>query len=120
MNMNIKKAIGITIGSILLVGLAANTIPAYAKDVKDVKEVYVDYAENVQIILTSQPCIKWDTPDGVQLNYAYAVNLKTKDTITGCYTHDDKYIIIQLTDAENKKHYEFKINPDAFKVKSSL
>ena len=115
--MNIKKAIGITIGSILVVGVASNTLPAYAKDVK---EVYVDYAENVQIILTNQPCVKWDTPTDVQLNYAYAVNLKTKDTITGCYTHDDKYIIIQLTDAENKKHYEFKINPDAFKLKSAL
>lgn len=115
--MNIKKAISITIGSILFVGLVANTLPAYAKDVK---EVYVDYAENVQIILTNQPCIKWDTPRDVQLNYAYAVNLKTKDTITGCYTHDDKYIIIQLSDAESKKHYEFKINPDAFKLRSSL
>lgn len=115
--MNIKKAIGYTLGSILFVGIAANTLPAYAKDVK---EVYVDYAENVQIILTNQPCVKWDTPTDVQLNYAYAVNLKTKDTITGCYTHDDKYIIIQLTDTENKKHYEFKINPEAFKVKSSL
>lgn len=115
--MNIKKAIGITLGSILFVGLVSNTLSAYADDIK---EMYVDYAENIQVIITNQPCIKWDTPKDMQLNYAYAVNLKNKDTITGCYTHDNKHIIIQLTDVENKKHYEFKINSDAFKLRSSL
>lgn len=115
--MNIKKAIGFTLGSILFVGLVANTLPAYADDLK---EMYVDYAENVQVIITNQPCVKWDTPKDMQLNYAYAVNLKTKDTITGCYTHDVKHIIIQLTDVENKKHYEFKINPEAFKLRTTL
>jgi hypothetical protein len=115
--MSVKRTIGITLSVILLVGVASNTIPAYAEELK---EMYVDYAQDVQIVITNKPCIKWETPKDVQLNYAYAVNLKNKDMITGCYTHDDKNIIIQLTDESNKKHYEFKITPEAFKSRSTL
>lgn len=83
------------------------------------REVYTQYAENVQIVLTNQPCVKWETPEGVQLNYAYAVKTDTGAKVTGCFTHDDKHIIIQLSD-DAKNHYEFKISPDAFKPRSNI
>ena len=60
------------------------------------------------------------SPD-TQLNYAYAVETSTGQKITGCFTHDDKHIIVVLTDDEDKtKHYDFKINPDAFQPRATL
>jgi hypothetical protein len=86
---------------------------------RDVKEMYLQYAEDVQIVLTNEPCPLPKTGN-YQLNFAYAVNTRTQERITGCFTHDDNYIIVQLTDSTNKKHYEFKLNPDVFQLRPTL
>lgn len=91
---------------------------ASAMAADDYKEVYAQYAENVQVVLTNQPCLKYEA-NGVQLNYAYAVKTDTGEKVTGCFTHDDKFIIIQLSD-DDGKHYEFRINPDSFQPRSTL
>lgn len=100
-----------------LIALALITF-SLSSQAQEVKEVYTDYAENVQIVLTNQPCLKWKT-ENLQLNYAYAVKTDTGEKITGCFTHDVTHIIIQLSD-DDKKHYEFRINPDAFKPRATM
>ncbi len=100
----------------LVVALTLFPVIAFAQETK---EVYTQYTEDVQIVLTNQPCEKWKV-DNMQLNHAYAVNTTTKERITGCFTHDSTHIIIQLSDDENKKHYEFRINPDAFQPRATM
>jgi len=91
--------------------------PAYSADPK---EMYVQLNEEAILVITDGECIKWKAENGVQLNFAYAMNIKTKETVTGCFTHEGDNIIVQLTDEDIQDHYEYRINANKFKVKASL
>lgn len=90
--------------------------PAHAKEVK---EMYVQMDTNVKLVITNGECLQWKAPEHVQLNFAYALNEETKETVTGCFTHIGDDILIELTDGD-KKRYSFKIKADNFQVKPNL
>lgn len=87
-------------------------LPAYATEAR---EMYVNMSEGVQVVITDQPCEKWDQAHtGLDLHYAYAVNNKTGEKVEGCYAHDDTSIYIELVDETTKNIYSYKIQADNF------
>jgi len=85
----------------------------------EIKEVYTQLDETVQIVLTNAPCTKWEAPPYVQLNHAYAVNTKTGDRVVGCFTHEGDIIHIELVDEKNF-FYSYKIHADKFILRPTL
>ena len=101
---------------LLLATALLSSLSAYA--VPDVKEVYAQIDETTQIILSNQPCLKWKEPS-IQLNFAYAKNVKTGEQVTGCFTHEGDVIHVELADEKNDL-YSYKIKADNFMPRPSL
>lgn len=101
---------------LLLATALLSSLSAYA--VPDVKEVYAQIDETTQIILSNQPCLKWKEPS-IQLNFAYAKNVKTGEQVTGCFTHEGDVIVIELSDDANNM-YHYRLKADHFMPKPSL
>ena len=99
-----------------MVAIACFSLTASAKDSK---EMYVQLEPQVQLIISNEDCKKWKTGPGVQLNYAYAVNLATGEQVTGCWTHVKDVIQIELTDDLNN-FYSYKVNADHFLLRPGL
>ena len=90
---------------------------------QEVKEMQVYLGEGVFLVITNEPCTKFVDPRGesIQLNYAYALNSKTGEKITGCFTHYQDIIEIQLSDDhEENVFYSYKVNADNFKPRITL
>lgn len=105
------------LGLLLLISTASHADDA----LPILKEAYIQYDRTVQIVISNKECVKWKPEAGVQLNYAYAINTETGETITGCFTHDSKHIIIELTDdVDGKKHYHFEFEPQLFQPRATL
>jgi hypothetical protein len=85
----------------------------------DTKEMYVPLEPQIQLVISNAECKKWKATQNVQLNYAYAVNLANGEQITGCWTHKNNSIIIELTD-DLKNFYSYKINADHFLIRPAL
>lgn len=83
------------------------------------KEVYVQLDHQVQLVLSNAECKKWKADAGVQLNYAYAVNLQTGEQVSGCFTHEGDVIHVELSDEANNM-YSYKIKADNFMPRPSL
>ena len=104
----------ILLSALLLASLTATAAP-------ELKEVYAQLDGNTQIVLTNQSCLKWETPEGMQLNYAYGLDTASGYKITGCFTHEANDIIIELSDdgGENKM-YHFKLKADRFILRPTI
>ena len=87
---------------------------------QEIKEMYAQLNEDAILVISNAECVKWKAPDGYQLNFAYALNTKTKEVVSGCFTHEGDNIIVQLADEESKTHFEYKVHADKFKVRASL
>ena len=85
----------------------------------DSKEMYVQLEPQIQLVISNEDCKKWKPGPGIQLNYAYAVNLANGEQITGCWTHLKDVIQIELTDDLNN-FYSYKVNADHFLVRPGL
>ena len=83
------------------------------------KEVYVQLDRNVQLVLSNAECKKWPPVEGLQLNYAYAVNIETGDMVDGCFSHEGDIIHVELADEKNNL-YSYKIKADNFIPRPSL
>jgi hypothetical protein len=95
----------------LLAVAMALPILAVAEPVE--KEAYVQLEPNVQIIIMNRECTMWPEEKGIELKYAYATNIDTGDKVEGCFTHDKVSVYVHLRD-DNKNHYDYKFNAEAF------
>jgi len=102
--------------TILLVLLASLSLTAQAKEVR---EMFLPIEPTVQIVITNQPCTKFKAAETVQLNYAYAINTETGDTVTGCFTHEGDIIHIELVD-DKGNFYSYKKPADLFLPRPNL
>ena len=85
----------------------------------DTKEMYVQLEPQIQLVISNAECKKWKDTKGIQLNYAYAVNLANGEQITGCWTHKNNTIIIELSD-DLKNFYSYKVHADNFLIRPGL
>lgn len=99
--------------------LATALLSSLSAMAQDTKEVYVQLDRNVQLILSNAECKKWPPVEGLQLNYAYAVNIETGDKVDGCFTHEGDIIHVELADEKNDL-YSYKIKADNFMPRPSL
>lgn len=95
--------------------LSATTALAAAEP----KEMYVQLDRSVQLVISSAECKKWPPVEGLQLNYAYAVNIETGDKVDGCFSHENDIIHVELADEKNDL-YSYKIKADNFIVRPAL
>jgi hypothetical protein len=101
---------------ILSVAILLATTAALAAEPK---EVYVQMDRSVQLVLSSAECKKWPPVEGLQLNYAYAVNIETGDKVDGCFSHEGDVIHVELSDEKNDL-YSYKIKADNFMPRPAL
>lgn len=105
----------------IFVGLALLTFACFAK-AQEVLEMFVSLEPTVQVVITNQPCKKFTVNDGVQLNYAYAINIETGERVEGCFTHLGDVIQVELVDdaGDVPEFYHYKINADNFQKRPNL
>lgn len=99
--------------------LATALLTSLSAMAQEPREVYVQLDRNVQLVLSSAECKKWKADAGVQLNYAYAVNIETGDKVDGCFTHEGDVIHVELSDEKNDM-YSYKIKADNFMPRPTL
>lgn len=98
--------------------LATALLTSLSAMAQEPKEVYAQIDETTQIVLSNQPCLKWKEPS-IQLNFAYAKNIKTGEMVTGCFTHEGDVIVIELSDDDNNM-YHYRLKADHFMPRPSL